>query len=94
MKLRVSLRTDDMTIDETLEGADAADILHQGKLEVATKLGFLMGGFVRSMGDVQFAQEAVRRYNASFEKDCPLPSTPEEFVTWAVAENLATVIEE
>ena len=94
MKIHVNLRTDDLTIDETIEGADAADILRQSKVAVAEKLGFLAGAFVRSMGDVQFAQEVVRRYNSAFEKDCALPSTPDEFVTWAVAEKLATVIEE
>ena len=88
------MRTDELTIDETLEGLDAADIIRQSKRAVAAKLGFLAGAVVRSMGDMQFAQEIVRRYNAAFEKNCPLPSTPEEFVSWAIAENLATIVEE
>jgi hypothetical protein len=93
MKLYVRFDIAGLSVDDVIEGENAQEITGKAKDVVATKLGTFMGALVRSMSDLQFAQEVVRRYNAAHGSSCSLPTTVEEFVMWAIAEKLATVVE-
>ena len=94
MKLHVKFSINDLAIDDIIEGENAAEIVRNAKLATAAKLGSLMGSFVRSMPDLQFAREVVTRYNKALGKATPPPASVEAFVEWALAEELASEIEE
>jgi hypothetical protein len=94
VKLRVNFQLKKLSINETVEGADATQVLRRAKLATASKMNVLVGGLVRSMADMEFAREVVRRYNAAVGAACPMPTTPEEFIRWAVSEKLATALDE
>lgn len=93
MKLHVNFDIGGLAINETIEGETAADITRKAKLATAGKLGFLAGAFLRSMPDGDFSREVVRRYNAATGSACPLPSSMDEFVSWAIHERVADLVE-
>ncbi|MDO8683259.1 MAG: hypothetical protein Q7N50_07250 [Armatimonadota bacterium] len=93
MRLQVNFNIQGLSVNETIEGDSPADITHKAKLGIASKMGFLAGAFVRSMSDMDFACEVVRRYNSATNSSCVLPSTLDDFIAWAVAYDLAVVEE-
>ena len=93
MKLHVKFSINDLTVDEPIKGDDAADVTRKAKLAIADRLGFLAGPFVRSMSDLAFAREVVRRHNSATGANCPPPAGVEEFIDWAVEQKLALIIE-
>ncbi len=79
MKVRVTIPdVAGRSVDETLIGTDAEDILAQAKARVAKELGW-KGMFLNMMSPLTFAQEAVRRYNAAFKAQYDIPQTADEF---------------
>jgi hypothetical protein len=66
--------------DEVLVGRDALDILGQAKDRAAKELGW-KGLFLKAMSPISFAQEGVRRYNAAFKTNHPIPQTAEDFLS-------------
>ena len=94
MRLHVKFRIGDLAVDDIIEGEDALEITRKAKQAVAGKMGLLVGSFVKSMPDLEFAREVVLRYNAAAGASCPAPASLEAFVGWAVAQKLATEVEE
>ena len=93
MKLQVKFDIQGLSVDEAIEGAGAPEITRQAKLTIASRLGFLAGAFVKSMPDLEFSREVTRRYNAATGSHCDLPASVEDFIDWAIAQGLASVIE-
>ena len=80
-------------IKEVLEAKDGAEALSKLKAEAANRAPFLVRGVIRSLSDIQFAQEAVKRDNAANGRSDALPKSPQEFLDWAVARGYATVLD-
>lgn len=78
MKVRVTMDVAGRHIDEVLSGTSADDILGQAKARVARELGW-KGLFLNAMPTLTFAQEAVRRYNAAYKTQHPIPQSADEF---------------
>ena len=89
MKIQINIGD----INETLEASDASDALSKLKAEAASRAPFLLKGIIKSLGDLQFAQEAVKRDNSANGRSDALPQSPQEFLDWAVGRGYATVIE-
>jgi hypothetical protein len=89
MKIRLSISD----MEETFEGADAADILRQAKAEAARRAPFLMRGFIQGMNDMQFAGVVVQRANTAQKRNDPAPRDAREFLEWAVAQGYVQIIE-
>ncbi|MCW3059701.1 MAG: hypothetical protein ABIY70_19630 [Capsulimonas sp.] len=79
MKVRVKTEIAGRSIDETLAGANADDILAQVKSRVAKELGW-KGLFLNAMTPLGFAQEAVKRYNTANQSSYAPPQSASEFV--------------
>jgi hypothetical protein len=79
MKVRVTMEAAGRSLDETLTGTDAGDILSQAKARVAKELGW-KGLFLNAMPTLTFAQEAVRRYNAASGTHYDPPQSAEDFL--------------
>jgi hypothetical protein len=80
-------------IKEVLEARDAAESLSRLKAETAARAPLLLRGIIKSLGDIQFAQEAVKRENATSGRSDALPQTAQEFLDWAVERGYATVLD-
>jgi hypothetical protein len=93
MKLHVNFNIGGMSANETIEGADAPEITRKAKMAIAGRLNFLVASFVRSMSDIQFAREVVCRYNSATGVSCVPPNTCDEFLQWAIAQDLASVLD-
>jgi hypothetical protein len=89
MKIKIHFQN----IQETVEVRDAAEALSKLKAEAAARAPLLVRGVIKSLGDIQFAQEAVKRDNAASGQSAALPQTAEEFLKWATARGYATIIE-
>lgn len=79
MKMHVKMDVAGRTVDETVEGTDATDVLGQIKARVSRELGW-KGLFLNALTPLAFAQMAVQRYNSSHKADLPVPATAEEFI--------------
>ena len=79
MKVRVTIPdVAGRSIDETISGADADDILSQAKTRVMRELGF-KGLFLRAITPLAFAQGAVSRYNSAYGTSYAIPPSAGEF---------------
>jgi hypothetical protein len=81
MRVHVRMEVAGRSIDETVSGKDAADILSQAKARVAHELGW-KGLFLHAMPTLTFAQEAVRRYNLKFDTQYDTPTSVDDFFSW------------
>lgn len=81
-------------VDEQVEVRDAAEALSRTKSEAAKRAPFLVRPVIKSMSDLTFAAEAVKRNNAETKRDDPPPVSAEEFLQWAVQCGYVSVIEE
>ena len=79
MKVRVTMEVAGRSVDETVTGADADDVLTQAKARVAKELGW-KGLFLHAMPTLTFAHEAVRRYNGAYDTHYDLPQSAGEFL--------------
>ena len=79
MKVRVTMEMAGRTVDETVTGTDADDVLSQAKARVARELGW-KGLFLNAMPTLTFAQEAVRRYNAASGTHYDVPQSADDFL--------------
>jgi len=93
MKLHVKFDISGLSVDEMIEGETSADIARTAKRVIASRLDFLSGAFVKSMSDLGFAQEVVRRYNSATGSSCSLPKSTDAFVEWVIERGLASVVE-
>lgn len=81
-------------VDEIVEVRDAAEALSRTKSEAAKRAPMLLRPVVRSMSELAFAAEAVKRYNAENKTNDPAPASAQQFLQWAVNRGFVTVIEE
>lgn len=93
MKVRVRFEVADRSIDETVEGRSAEDLLAMAKARVARELGW-KGLFLNAISPLAFAQMAVQRYNDHYKTNHPIPTSAEEFVEFGKMTGNLTVIEE
>jgi hypothetical protein len=93
MKLQIKFDIGGLSVDEAIEGASPAEITRKAKMTIASRLGFLMGAMVKSMPDLEFSREVVRRYNAAAGTRCDLPASVDAFIDWAMAQGLATPLD-
>lgn len=93
MKVRVRFEVAGRSIDETVDGRDAEDLLAMAKARVARELGW-KGLFLNAMSPLSFAQMAVQRYNDHYKADYAIPASAQEFLEFAQATGNLTVLEE
>ena len=80
MKYRIiDLELDGRKINEVLEAPNADAFLLAARDRVARELGW-KGMFLKTFTGLQFAQEAVRRYNERRDERHPVPRTADEFI--------------
>lgn len=89
MKVRIHIEN----IDEVVEGADAAVVLHQVKQEAARRAPLLVRGVLKGMSDMGFAAEAVKHANKTQGRSDPPPASAREFLAWAVKRGYATILD-
>jgi hypothetical protein len=93
MKVRVTYRSPQMSVDEVFVG-DTPDAVVSGMQKaVAAKVNFAVRILVNSLSPLQFAQEVVKRYNEASGKSVPPPRSCAEFLQLGEVEGLATVLE-
>lgn len=93
MKLHVHFQVGQIKVDEVVEGTTAEAVVAQMQQRFAQQAGFLVGGVVRRMTPLQFAQEATRRYNAAASDTAPVPQTCDDFLRLGIAKNFASSLE-
>lgn len=93
MKVRVNVSIEGHDIDEIIEAADIEALVLAARDRVARELGW-KGLLLKTLTPLQFAQEAVKRYNESFSKNQPLPQSLDEFLEFGRATGKLTVIQE
>ncbi len=91
MRVHLNVSLEEMSVNEPFDGATADEVVSKMKSRVAKELSFPMKMALGAMGNVMFAQEVVRRYNAYKKLSLPLPASSEEFLTLAQQEGLAVV---
>ena len=89
MKIQIAL--DDL--NQSFEGRDAADLLHQAKGEAARRAPLLMRAVINRMSDLSFAGEVVKRANQQEKRGDALPQSAQQFLDWAVRRGYAKVVE-
>ena len=89
MKLQIHVQD----IQETVDVQDAAEGLSRLKSEAASRAPFLVRAVIRSMSDLNFAAEVVKRANAAEHRADPLPASAQEFLNWAIERGYATILE-
>jgi hypothetical protein len=94
VKLHVHFQTGEIKVDEIVEGATSEQIVGKMQARVAQEAGFLVGQVVKRMTPLQFAQEAIRRYNAATKDNAPIPQSCDEFLKTGVEKKFATVLPE
>jgi hypothetical protein len=93
MKVRVKYQADQVSVDEFFSGKNAEEIVRQMQSKVASKVNFVMRIAVHALSPLQFAQEAVRRYNDASKKNLPIPQTCDEFLKLGQNEGIVTIFE-
>ena len=89
MKLQIHVQD----IQETVEVADADAALSRLKSEAATRAPFFVRAVIRSMSDLNFAGEVVKRANTAENRSDALPNSAQEFLDWAIERGYATILE-
>jgi multidrug resistance efflux pump len=89
MKIRVDIQD----IHQEMEAADSNAMLGRVKDEAARRAPLLLRGLIKSMSDLSFAQEVVKRANASRGTSHPAPQSAQEFLDWGVSNGFVTIIE-
>lgn len=80
-------------IHEIHEVQDAAEALSKLKAETVSRAPQMLRGIIRSLSDLQFAQEAVKRANIANGRRDALPQSAQDFLEWATERGYATVLE-
>lgn len=89
MKIQIHIND----IEEIMEAKDPAEALSKLKAEAANRAPVLFRGIIRNLGDIPFAQEAVKRDNVANGRNAPLPERAQEFLDWAIEHQYATILE-
>ena len=91
MKVHINIQHPPITVNETVTGANADEIIGKVKARVAKDLPFAMRLMVNGMSNLMFAQEVVKRYNSAMKKSVPAPQSCDEFLKFAQAQGFAVV---
>lgn len=89
MKIQITLDE----INQSFEGRDAAELLHQAKREAARRAPFLMRAVINGMSDLAFANEVVKRANQQEKRNDALPQSAQDFLDWAAQRGYVKVVE-
>lgn len=93
MKVRITQKTPQFSVDETFTGNTADDIVRAMKDTVAARVNFMLRPFVTAMTPLQFAQEVVRRYNDATHKSISAPQSCAEFLDQGEREGIVTFLD-
>lgn len=80
-------------IRQTVEVRNADEALSMMKAEAADRAPFLLRGIIKSLSDLSFAAEVVKRANAAEGRQDAIPKSAQEFLDWAVERGYATILE-
>ncbi len=80
-------------IRQTVEVSSAGEALSMMKEEAARRAPFLLRAVIKSLSDLSFAGEVVKRANAAEGRQDPLPKSAQEFLDWSVERGYATILE-
>lgn len=80
-------------IRQVVEVNDAREALARFKEEAAARAPVMLRGLIRSLGDLHFAGEVVKRSNTAEQRDDALPQSAQQFLEWAVERGYATILE-
>lgn len=89
--MKIAIHVQD--IRETIEVRDAAEALSRFKAEAVSRAPLLLRGVIKSLSDLNFAAEVVKRANAAHGRNDPAPRSAQEFVDWAAARGHITILE-
>ena len=89
MRVKVNISQPEIKVNETFSGKTPEEVVAAMRARVAKEMPFLMRPIVNSMSALAFAQEVVKRYNASSKKNLPPPKSCQEFLTLAQVEGFA-----
>ncbi len=88
MKVRIKVES----LDETVDVQDATALLNVIKAHASKRAPLLVRPIIKSMSDLGFAAEAVKRANAATGRSDPLPRSAQEFFEWALAQGYMSVL--
>lgn len=80
-------------IREVVEVRDAQEALSRFKDEAAARAPMLLRGLIRSLSDLHFAGEVVKRANTAENRQDELPQSAQQFLDWAVERGYVTILE-
>jgi hypothetical protein len=93
IKAHIRLTVSAVTVDQSIWGKDASEIVHQAKMIVAKRMGGIKGWAVKKMGDMSFARECVKRYDKQFGTVSVAPKDAQAFLQWGINLKLVEVSE-
>jgi predicted membrane-bound spermidine synthase len=93
MRVRVNYSTSDIQIDEIFDGTNADAIVSAMQRLVAARAGFAIRLLVNSLSPLQFAHQAVTRYNETLNKSLRMPGSCAEFISLGQSEGIVEAIE-
>ena len=93
MKVQFNIQEPELSVRDTITGANAEDVVGAVKSQVSARLPFAMRLFVGGMSNLAFAQEVVRRFNAARKTNHPIPASCQEFLKLAEVQGFAIVLE-
>ena len=85
MTARVRLQINGKEIDRTYNGDSSDDIVTSMQKDVAAESPWIIRVALNRMSPIQFAREAVKKYNASCKTDHRSPNTCDEFLETGVS---------
>lgn len=94
MKVRVSIKSPEYSLDEVFTGKDATEVVAALQRRVARDQNMVIRIAINALPPLQFAREVVNRYNKEMNQQVPVPASCEEFLRTGVALGIATVLEE
>lgn len=94
MKVRVTLRSPEYSLEEDFTGKDATEVVRAVQRRAACDQGFVVRIAINAMSPLQFAREVVTHFNKATNQQLPIPNSCEEFLNTGVALGIATVLDE
>jgi hypothetical protein len=89
MKIKIDIQD----VHETVEAANAEEVLKKVKAEAASRAPFLLRGAIKAMPDLKFAEEAVKHHNRTKQHNDPAPASAQAFLDWSVTRGYVTILE-
>jgi len=92
MRLHIHFQTGDIRVDEIVEGDTAEIVTAKMQARVAQEVGFPIGIMLKKISPLQFAQEAIRKYNSTTSATTPIPQSCDEFLKIGIEKGFATAL--